>query len=89
MAAQSAEMESKTLSDSQMRQRVQHFLDCIAWGRQNEAEAMLMANKEIALASGRFHRPRQESIQKHNRVTICSMGFRLEDVVYASALFTS
>ena len=28
------------------------YLDHVAWGRQDEAEAMLKANKELALASG-------------------------------------
>lgn len=52
MAAQPAELQNKNESDSEVSQNVPYFLDCIAWGRQNEAEAMLKGNKEFALASG-------------------------------------
>lgn len=52
MATQSTELQNKVGSDNKVRQDVQVFLDHIAWGRQIEAEAMLIANKKLALESG-------------------------------------
>lgn len=52
MVAQTVELQKKIACDSHLRKKVQFFLDCIARGSQSEAEAMLLADNELALASG-------------------------------------